>query len=81
MERVIDNDSQSKNKKANYVDVAKMVCCILIIGSHCLPLFENENLNYYYGQWLMRFCVPFFFLSTGFFFKRMDEKKRVTISS
>lgn len=64
--------------KANHnsVDIIKTLCCILIVGSHCLPVFHSDVLNYYYGQWLFRFCVPFFFVSTGYFFFGMEAKQR-----
>ena len=65
-----------REKAGNSVDVAKAVACVLIVGSHCLPIFKSEIMNYYYSQWLFRFCVPFFFISTGFFFGGMDAERK-----
>lgn len=64
-------------KKTNYsLDLLKFVCAILIVGSHTLPIFKTDILNLYYGQWFFRFCVPVFFLSSGFYFQKMDNSKR-----
>lgn len=63
-------------KNCNCVDLLKLLMCILIVGSHCLPLFLSESANYYYGQWFFRFCVPFFFISTGYFFAKMNTQKQ-----
>ena len=66
-----------KNKKYNItLDLLKVLSTILIIGSHCLPLFANKTLNYYYGQYLFRFCVPLFFLSSGYYFTKMNNKQK-----
>lgn len=74
------------NKKNNIsyeykaLDIIKFVATFLIVGSRALPLFNNELLNYYYGQWFFRFSVPLFFISSGFFYERMnDEKKKAYI--
>lgn len=69
-------DEKKTSMKRNAVDIIKFICCIMIVASHCLPLFHNELINYYYGQWLFRFCVPFFFISTGYFFSKMDDKMK-----
>ena len=64
----------------NIIDQIKVITCILIIGSHCLPLITSDVANYYYGQWFFRFCVPFFFISSGYFFTKMsDERQRLYI--
>lgn len=60
----------------NSIDIVKTICCILIIGSHCLPVFTSDMPNYYYGQWLFRFCVPFFFLASGYFYAKMDTNRK-----
>lgn len=66
-------------KKANStLDILKFLCAILILGSHCLPILKNEMFNLYYGQWFFRFAVPLFFISSGYFFSRMDAEKKKT---
>lgn len=52
------------------IDVIKFIAAILIIASHCLPIFGKESLDLYYGQWFFRFAVPFFFISIGFFLNK-----------
>ena len=65
--------------KANILDLIKVVACVLIVGSHCLPLFRNDGLNYYYGQWFFRFCVPLFFCLNRLFLCEdgSSEKKSI----
>lgn len=66
-------------KKTNYsLDLLKFVCAILIVASHTLPIFKTDILNLYYGQWFFRFCVPVFFLSSGFYFQKMDDSRRLS---
>ena len=68
---------RSHNRLDNSVDLLKFAACVLIVGSHCLPLFYDGGLDYYYGQWLFRFCVPLFLVSSGYFFGRMSIARRV----
>lgn len=64
-------------EKSNVLlDVLKFICAILIVGSHLLPIFHNETLNLYYGQFFFRFCVPLFIISSGFYFERMQTEKK-----
>lgn len=58
------------------LDIVKLIATILIVGSHSLPLFSNQVLNFYYGQWFFRFCVPLFFLASGYFFSNMDKNHK-----
>ena len=53
------------------------ISTILIIGSHASPLFHSVFLDYCYGQYFFRFCVPLFFLSSGYFFQKMTSDKRI----
>jgi len=68
-------DTDAKN---TLLDVLKFICAILIVGSHVLPIFHNDVLNLYYGQWFFRFAVPLFIISSGFYFEKMDTNKRKT---
>ena len=67
---------QKKTGTNNSIDIIKVVCCILIVGSHCRPLLRNEVAYYYYREWFFRFCVPFFFISSGYFFSKMNVSKK-----
>ena len=59
------------------LDVLKYICAILVIGIHAAPLFFNFSVNLYLSQWLFRFAVPLFVISSGFFFEKMDDSKMV----
>ena len=61
---------------ANSVDIIKFFCCILIVASHVGDIIPNTTANYFYGQWFFRFCVPFFFMSSGYFFTGMNSVKK-----
>ncbi|MEE3487321.1 MAG: acyltransferase [Bulleidia sp.] len=71
-----ENVHVESHSASNMVDMVKTICTVLIVGSHCLPLFSGERANLVYGQWFFRFCVPFYFISTGYFFQRMNNSKR-----
>lgn len=65
-----------KTRENNALNIFKFISALLIVGSHCLPLFNNNFLNLFYGQYLFRFCVPLFFISTGYYFDKSDNNKR-----
>lgn len=65
-----------ENEHNSTLDVFKYVAAMLIMGTHAMPLTENEAFNLYYSQWFFRFCVPLFFLSTGYYFARMDAGRK-----
>lgn len=60
-------------KKRNYsVDFMKLILSLMIVSFHCLPELNRPFLIAVYEEWICRICVPFFFLSTGFFLKNAD---------
>ena len=61
-------------KENKLLDILKYVCAVLVLASHCLPLAANDEINFFYGQWFFRFCVPFFLISSGYFFASFDGK-------
>ena len=71
------NKEQAK-PKCCLIDIIKLSACVLIVGSHCTPLFENDSFNFYYNQWFFRFCVPFFFIAAGYFFNTMSKSKKLS---
>ena len=71
------DDLLSKQEYNALIDIFRFVASILIIGSHSLPIFYSDTLNFYYGQWFFRFCVPFFMIVTGYYFSRCDYHKKV----
>lgn len=68
---------ENKNLSTNSLDVLKCFCTILIVGSHSLPLFSNEFVNILYSEWFFRFCVPLFFISSGYFFSKMNNDEKI----
>ena len=42
-----------------------------------MPLLPNEIFNLVYGQWFFRFCVPVFFISSGYFFEGMKDRSKI----
>ena len=59
------------------IDYAKVICAILVVCVHTGPLLSiNEEMNFFLVQVLARCAVPFFFLSSAFFFfKKIDRSK------
>ncbi len=67
----------NRNVKAdNCIDIIKLICCLLIVGMHIHPLLPSPEINFYIQEYICRIAVPFFFLSTGYFFSGMDDRKR-----
>lgn len=59
------------------LDVFKYFSALFILASHCLPLVPNHYINFFYGQWFFRFCVPFFIISSGYFFASFNMKGKL----
>ena len=51
------------------IDIAKYVSALLVVCIHTYPLLEvSETLNTFFIQVICRMAVPFFFVSSGYFF-------------
>jgi len=61
-------------KENRTLDVFKFAACIMIVMSHLPSVFSSSVWDFYFRQWSFRFCVPFFFISTGYFFYRSRNK-------
>lgn len=57
------------------VDIMKFICAILIMISHILPDVNQSTFEFYFNEWTMRFCVPFFFIVTGFFLRNANDER------
>ena len=64
----------SAGKENKTLDLIKFAACILIAATHLPTVFSSELATLYFKQWYFRFCVPFFFVSTGFFFEKSQNK-------
>lgn len=57
------------------IDLWKFISCILIVFLHCHPLASNQMADYYLTCFC-RIAVPFFFISSSFFFFRSGKDIR-----
>ena len=65
-----------EKKADNCIDIIKFICCLMIVGMHIHPLLPDPDTNFFFQEYIFRIGVPFFFISTGFFFAGMDDTKR-----
>lgn len=66
-----------KRKTYEAIDIAKIVSALLVVCIHTFPLADiSENANFVLVSILARLAVPFFFISSAyFFFQKIDFKK------
>ncbi len=67
---------ETKSKINKTLDVFKAVCCIIVTAAHLPPIFADELKSAYFNQWFLRFCVPFFFVCSGYFFEKSHDKRK-----
>ncbi len=60
----------------NSLDILKALCTISIVGIHVAPIVSNDVVNTLLIQLFFRLGVPLFFISSGFFFSKMDNGRR-----
>lgn len=61
-------------KENDKLNILRFIAAFLIVASHCLPIFGSETADFLYGQWFFRFCVPLFFIISGYYFNKTDKK-------
>lgn len=66
--------SVKTGKENKTLDLFKFAASILIAATHLPSVFPSAIAGVYFKQWYFRFCVPFFFVSTGFFFYKSRNK-------
>lgn len=57
------------SKSYNSIDLFKFIAAILVVAIHTHPFGENPDVDYYFTCFC-RIAVPFFFITTSFFFFR-----------
>ncbi|WP_455537614.1 acyltransferase family protein [Terrisporobacter sp.] len=60
-----------ENKKIHIksIDYMKLLCAFLVVAIHTHPFKDITNIIYYYfSEVLVRIAVPFFFVSSGYFY-------------
>lgn len=58
------------------LDLCKFLSCLLVAAVHLPTMLSTEKGNIYFSQWFFRFCVPLFFVSTGYFFQRSKNPRK-----
>ena len=77
---------QNYTSKKEYplIDVMKFVASLLVVAIH-VPLFGSsstfDECNFYFRQIFTRVAVPFFFISSGYFFFRKIKNSNIHNSS
>lgn len=64
-------------KRNGSIDVFRYICAVMVIAIHTSPFYDiNEHLGYIATEVLTRIAVPFFFLTSGFFYiKKLNNDK------
>lgn len=65
-----------KSKENKTLDVFKAIACIIVTTAHLPSICETKIADMYFNQWFLRFCVPFFFICSGYFFAKTKDKTR-----
>lgn len=65
-----------KNRENTTLDVFKALACVIVTTAHLPSLFTTEVGRVYFNEWFLRFCVPFFFVCSGYFFSKASDKKK-----
>lgn len=68
---------ETKRRENRTIDVCKAVVCLFIAATHIPSVFPTTQIEVYFGQWFFRFCVPFFFACSGYFFCQEPDKLRL----
>ncbi len=64
----------SKNREYTAVDIAKLICALLVVAIHTEPFAGNFWLDKGFGV-LTRIPVPYFFMASGYFLFLADKEK------
>lgn len=65
-----------KSRENTTLDVFKALACVIVTTAHLPSLFTTEVGHIYFNEWFLRFCVPFFFVCSGYFFYKAPDKKK-----
>ncbi|SJZ53223.1 acyltransferase family protein [Anaerorhabdus furcosa] len=56
------------------IDYVKYIAAIMIVCIHCTQLFPIDILDFFFRQIICRVAVPFFFISSAYFFRKGYNK-------
>lgn len=67
---MVDLDYGKKiSNRNNSIDIFRFVCAIMVVMIHTNPFVDkNIYLGYIFSQIIPRIAVPFFFLTSGYFY-------------
>lgn len=60
---------KSFQNRYNSIDIFRFICAIMVVAIHTNPFIDqNFYLGYLFTQIIPRIAVPFFFLTSGYFY-------------
>lgn len=65
-----------KKQENTTLDLCKFIACLLVAAVHLPTMFSTERGEVFYNQWFFRFCVPLFFVSTGYYFQKAKNQRK-----
>lgn len=71
MHQVVTDRKENKT-----LDVFKAICCMIVTTAHLPSICRDSVTDMYFNQWFLRFCVPFFFVCSGYFFYKANDKRK-----
>ena len=68
-----------KQRNINSINYMKLLCAFLVVAIHTHPFQDiNSIMHYYFSEVLVRIAVPFFFVSSGYFYiKSLIEGRNI----
>ena len=67
---------QNVHKENKTLDIFKVLACVIVTPAHLPSICSTVAGDVYYNQWFLRFCVPFFFICSGYFFCGSAKKEK-----
>lgn len=64
-------------KENKLLDLLKYLAALFVLISHCFPITQNVHIDFFYRQWFFRFCVPFYMISSGYFFASFQKQGKI----
>lgn len=71
--------NNTKNKMNAAIDIVKLIMAVLVVGIHTEPFGFNIWIDRAFGV-ITRFCVPFFFIASSYFFWRKEKNLIIYIT-
>ena len=64
-------------KRNGSIDIFRYICAVMVVAIHTSPFYDiNAHIGYVAAEVLTRIAVPFFFLTSGYFYiKKLHKDK------